>query len=108
MQTTIRESSKITAKGQTTIPKSVRQVLGVDRGGLIDFLVADGRVTIEASADQHEDPVLGSFLSFLARDMEKNPSRITPLPSTLRSRIEALIKGMTVDLEEPIEGDVAL
>lgn len=33
----LKEESTITAKGQTTVPKSVRQALGVDYGGRIAF-----------------------------------------------------------------------
>ena len=38
----------ITAKGQTTIPKAIRERLGVAPGDRIDFVVqADGTVTVE-------------------------------------------------------------
>jgi AbrB family looped-hinge helix DNA binding protein len=41
-------SSTITAKGQTTIPKSVREQLGVEAGDRVDFVIqADGTVTVE-------------------------------------------------------------
>ena len=36
----LEKISTITAKGQTTIPKAVRQALGVDFGGRIAFLSA--------------------------------------------------------------------
>lgn len=39
----LKEESTITAKGQTTVPKSVRQALGVDYGGRIAFFVDDQR-----------------------------------------------------------------
>jgi antitoxin PrlF len=35
----LEEIGAITAKGQTTAPKSVRQALGVDYGGRITFRV---------------------------------------------------------------------
>jgi len=41
-------SSLITAKGQTTIPKAIRERLGVEPGDRIDFVVqADGTVRVE-------------------------------------------------------------
>ena len=43
MPTTLEEMSTITAKGQTTIPKVVRQILGIDTGGKIVFRIEDGR-----------------------------------------------------------------
>jgi antitoxin PrlF len=43
-------SSLITAKGQTTIPKAIRDRLRVEPGDRIDFVVqADGTVTVEPS-----------------------------------------------------------
>ncbi|OFW43291.1 MAG: hypothetical protein A3J29_20530 [Acidobacteria bacterium RIFCSPLOWO2_12_FULL_67_14b] len=41
-------SSLITAKGQTTIPKAIRDRLGVEPGDRVDFVVQDdGTVTVE-------------------------------------------------------------
>ena len=46
MPALLEEISTITAKGQTTVPKSVRQALGVDYGGRIAFRQgADWRLT---------------------------------------------------------------
>jgi antitoxin PrlF len=39
MAALLKEKSTITAKGQTTAPKAVRQALGVDYGGRITFVV---------------------------------------------------------------------
>jgi len=36
----LEKISTITAKGQTTIPKAVRQALGVDFGGRMPFMSA--------------------------------------------------------------------
>ena len=40
-------TSKVTTKGQVTIPGSVRQVLGVEPGGSVMFMVDDQTVTLE-------------------------------------------------------------
>ena len=42
MAISLEEISTITAKGQTTIPKAVRQALGVNYGGHIAFRVSVG------------------------------------------------------------------
>ena len=42
----VEEVCTITAKGQTTVPKAVRQALGVGYGGRIAFRVERGRVTV--------------------------------------------------------------
>jgi AbrB family looped-hinge helix DNA binding protein len=42
--------STITSKGQTTVPKAVREKLGVGYGDEIDFVIqADGSVVVKAA-----------------------------------------------------------
>ncbi|MGX9105031.1 AbrB/MazE/SpoVT family DNA-binding domain-containing protein, partial [Escherichia coli] len=48
----VEEVCTITAKGQTTVPKAVRQALGVGYGGRIAFRVEEGSVTIRALAEE--------------------------------------------------------
>ena len=36
----------VTSKGQTTIPKEVRDKLGLDQGSRIEWLIEDGKATI--------------------------------------------------------------
>lgn len=75
MAIALEEFSTITAKGQTTIPKAVRQALGVGYGGRIAFRVSDGGVTV-CRADSDEDPAVESFLSFLAADLKQHPEAV--------------------------------
>ena len=44
--------SKITSKGQTTIPASVRKKLGLRTGDLVEFKVAKGGAVTLAKADR--------------------------------------------------------
>jgi antitoxin PrlF len=107
MPTLVRERSKITAKGQTTVPKAVRQALGVSCGDEIDYVVnEDGRVSLHAAKET--DPVIDAFLTFLAQDMARNPERIAAFPADLAERMASLTAGMTVDLAEEVDGDVTL
>lgn len=69
----LKKISTITSKGQTTVPKAARQILGIDYGGEIAFRVENGTVTVHAVETKHEDPVVERFLWFLARDIEKRP-----------------------------------
>jgi antitoxin PrlF len=39
-------SAKVTSKGQTTIPKEVREALGLEPGDLILWEVAEGRAVV--------------------------------------------------------------
>ena len=107
MATILEEISTITAKGQTTIPKSVRQALGVDYGGKIAFRVDERGVSVHR-ADETDDPALGSFLDFLASDIEQRPEAIKALSPTLLARIAVLTKGVDIDPAEEIGGEVAL
>lgn len=104
----LEERSTITAKGQTTLPKAIRQVLGVKEGDQIAFRVEGRRVTVVPVGATHEDPVVGKFLSFLAKDIERRPGAVEPLSKDFAARVASLVKGSRVDLDEPIEGEVDL
>lgn len=109
MAALLEEISTITAKGQTTIPKAVRQALGVDYGGRIGFRVDAKRgVTVFRADEDEDDPAIDSFLAFLAKDIERRPEALKPFPPALITRIEALTKHIPVDVDEEIDGDVDL
>lgn len=108
MPALLEEISTITAKGQTTIPKSVRQALGVDYGGKIAFRVDDNGVSVHRADAEHDDPAIDSFLSFLADDIQRRPEALAALSPALADRLAALTKGVAVDLDAPIDGDVDL
>jgi antitoxin PrlF len=107
MTVAIEEISTITAKGQTTVPKAVRQALGVDYGGRIAFRVTEAGVTV-MRADVEDDPAIGGFLNFLARDIQAHPERLRALSPALAARIAALTAGVAADPEHVIDGDVDL
>jgi antitoxin PrlF len=60
----------------------------------------------EARPDR-DDPVIGKFLEFLARDMSNEPARIRPMAKALVSRGKALVRGVKVDLDAPLPDDEA-
>ncbi len=45
----IHEIATLTSKGQLTLPKSVRQLLGIDTGGKIAFDVRGGEIVAGAA-----------------------------------------------------------
>jgi antitoxin PrlF len=69
MAAIIEEISTITAKGQTTVPKAVRQALGVDYGGKIAYRIQKGRVTVHNPEAEHHDPTLAAFLGLIEKDI---------------------------------------
>jgi antitoxin PrlF len=107
----VEEFCTITAKGQTTVPKAVRQALGVGYGGRIAFRVEGHSVTVHALQEEDtSDPALEPFLALLEADMANRPaSAVLPLTPALASRMEALTGELgEVDPGAPIEGEVAL
>jgi antitoxin PrlF len=101
-------TSKITDKGQTTVPKAVRNALGVHEGDQIAFKVSPSGVSLRRADAVREDPAIAAFLSFLARDMENSPQNLKALTPDLAKRIADLVEGIEVDLHAPIDGDVDL
>ena len=104
---TIHEVATITSKGQITLPKPIRQALGVDGGGKVAFDFVGDRIIVTRVIDEpHEDPAIGSFLALLEKEIQSG-RHIAALPDSLaRSMLAAL--GKQVDLNKDIEGDVAL
>jgi antitoxin PrlF len=107
MRVALEEISTITAKGQTTVPRAVRRALGVDYGGRIAFRVSERGVTV-CRADTDEDPAIETFLGFLAGDIKAHPQAIKALSPDLAARIVSLTGDMAVNLDDEIDGDVAL
>ena len=96
-------------QGSDEGPKSVRQALGLDYGDRIAFYVDDERgVSVLREAVNASDPVVDSFLTFLAKDIEVRPQMLATLPSALVDRVAALTKSMKVDPDAPIDGEVDL
>lgn len=108
MSALLEEISTITAKGQTTVPKSVRRALGVDYGGKIAFRVGAEGVSVHRAEDEHDDPAIDRFLTFLAEDIKRRPEVLTALSPAIAERLAALTEGVKVDLDAPIDGDVGL
>lgn len=102
------ELSTISSKGQTTVPKSVRQALGLSEGDQIAFRVDEGGVTLRRADDARDDPALGAFLDFLAKDIASHPAKLKTLSPAMARRMASLTKGMTFDPDEAIEGGVDL
>jgi antitoxin PrlF len=103
MAAIIEETSTITAKGQTTVPKAVRQALGVDYGGKVVFRIKGGRVTLHNREVEHHDPALALIEKDIAAGRD-----LRDLPADLATAMRRAIKEVRVDLDGKLEGDVAL
>ena len=75
-------------------------------------VIAPGRMLVVARAEEktkrkEEDPVLSSFMSFLAADMQRSPERIRPLDAGITRRAGDLVGDVESSPEEDL-GDEAL
>lgn len=102
----IHEVATLTSKGQITLPKPVRQVLGVDAGGKVAFDLRGGEVIVTRADADHEDPAIEAFLALLEADI-RGGRHVRSLPEDL-ARAMLANAGHAVPLDEDIEGDVAL
>lgn len=102
--------SKVTARSQTTLPNGVRKALGIRPGS--DYIQweirGDEVVGRRAPAIPDEDPALGAFLDLLEKDIAAHPERLHSMPGSLLKRLRAVTRGVKADLDERIEGPVAL
>lgn len=105
MPATAKIQSKLSANGKTTLPKVVRDALGLSQGDKIRYLIRPEGEVILSRADSvsASDPVLEEFLRFLARDITKNPQKLEPLDVGFLDRIRALVADVEVDLNEPLD-----
>ena len=102
----IYEFATLTTKGQITLPKSIRQALGVTTGGKVAFELREGEVVVTRAESEHEDPAIGAFLGLLEADICEGRS-VRGLPEELAQAMLANV-GKAEDLDEEIEGKVAL
>jgi len=52
----IHEITTLTSKGQITLPKPIRQELGVDTGGKVAFDLRGSEVVVTRANAEHADP----------------------------------------------------
>jgi hypothetical protein len=75
-------------------------------------IIGPGRMLVVADPEPkrknaEEDPVLSSFMSFLAADMQRSPEHIKSLDAGVMERVDALVSNVDTSPEEDL-GDEAL
>ena len=99
----LETESTLTDRFQTTVPGPVRQALQLGKKDKIKYAIqSDGSVVISRAEKQESDPVLGEFLSFIARDMQAHPERLEPLSASMRESVDALVQDVEFDLDAPL------
>lgn len=103
----IHEIATVTSKGQITLPKPIRQALGIDIGGKVAFDLRGSEVVVTRADDaEHEDPAIGAFLLLLENDI-KSGKHLTSLPDDLAQAMLDNLRHVAV-LDEEIAGEVEL
>ncbi len=98
--------STLTDRYQTTVPEMVRRALKLGKRDKIHYIIRDGEVVLtRAEVNDGDDPVLGQFLGFLARDIASHPERIQAVDTGLVQRIQSLVGGVKVDLDAALSAD---
>jgi antitoxin PrlF len=102
----IHEIATVTSKGQITLPKPIRQALGIAVGGKVAFDLRGTDVVVTRADEEHEDPAIGAFLALLENDI-KSGKHLATMPIALA---QAMLDNLhhPVAPDEEIVGEVAL
>jgi len=107
MAAILEVESTLTDRYQTTVPETVRRALQLGKRDKIHYTIRPGGEVVLSRAEPAEvdDPVLESFLGFLARDIASHPERLQAIDARLAQRLELLTGGIEVDLDAPLSAD---
>jgi antitoxin PrlF len=103
----ILEHATLTSKGQITLPKAIRQALGVGVGEKLSFEWNGFQVVVRrAEAPEHEDPAIKGLLTLLEQEIADGRN-LNSLPPELLEAMESALGG-ECEQDDEIEGPVAL
>jgi antitoxin PrlF len=107
MPATLEVESTLTDRYQTTVPETVRRALRLGKRDKIHYTIRPGGevVLTRAEAAEADDPVLGQFLGFMARDIASHPERLQAINTGLVQRLKSLVAGVEIDLDAPLSAD---
>ena len=99
--------STLTDRYQTTVPETVRRALRLGKRDKIHYFVRpNGEVVMtRAEPSASDDPVLGQFLGFLARDLASHPERLLAVDTALIQRLRSLVGDVEVELDAALPAD---
>jgi antitoxin PrlF len=107
MPATLEVESTLTDRYQTTVPETVRRALHLGKRDKIHYTIRPGGEVVLSRADTSEgnDPVLGQFIHFLARDIANHPERLQALDADFVKHLQSLTDGIEVDLDAALSAD---
>ena len=104
--TALVTESTLTDRYQTTVPDIVRKALHLSKREKIRYTIQpDGNVLLSRADQEESDPALGSFLTFLANDIQQNPQHLKAVTPELVSRIQNLVGDLDVNLDAPLDDE---
>lgn len=107
MPATLEVESTLTDRYQTTVPETVRRALRLGKRDKIHYSIRPGGevVLTRVEASDGDDPVLGSFLGFLARDIAEHPERLRAIDAGFMQRLQSLTGGIEVNLDASLSAE---
>lgn len=107
MSAALEAESTLTDRYQTTVPETVRRALRLGKRDKIRYAIRPGGevVLTRAASPEGEDPALGPFLDFLARDIASHPQRLQAVDAAFARRLRVLTGAVEVDLDAALTAD---
>ena len=106
MATNFEAESTLTDRYQTTVPETVRRALHLGKRDKIQYTIRpSGEVLLSRAQAAEDDPAIGQFLNFLARDIAAHPEHLLAVESSLVAHIQSLIGNIEVDLDAPLSAE---
>jgi antitoxin PrlF len=107
MTATLEVESTLTDRYQTTVPETVRRALSLGKRDKIHYAIRPGGevVLTRAEAPESNDPVLGQFLAFLARDIASHPEQLQAVDTQSLQRIDSLVGGVELNLDAALSAN---
>ena len=101
MSANLEVESTLTDRYQTTVPETVRRALRLGKRDKIHYSIREsGEVVLSRSGGtEDEDPALGAFLTFLAKDMAQKPERLEAVDVACVQHLQAFVGQVKVDLD---------
>jgi antitoxin PrlF len=103
----IQKTATVTSKGQVTLPKSIRNALGVTSGNRLSFELQGEQIVVRRlRTDEHKDPAIAKFLTLVEKDL-RTGKHVRNLPEHLQKSMLSMLDA-PMDLDEEIDGEVDL